>query len=157
MKVSVPPVAPPTPPETGASSVSMPAAAPASCAFLALSTSMVELSMSSAPFGAAGRRSPQAASTCAPGRQHGDDDLGPRDRLARAAHDRDAGLGRGLLLRLDEVVAGDPVAGLDQVGGHRPAHVAQPQKCDVGHFSSLPNSGAPTGPYFQSASRTASP
>ena len=57
MKVSVPAVAPPTPPETGASSVSAPAAAPASCAFFALSTSMVEQSMTSAPFGAAGRKS----------------------------------------------------------------------------------------------------
>ncbi len=57
MKVSVPAVAPPTPPETGASSVSMPAAPPASWAFLALSTSMVEQSMTSAPFGVAGRKS----------------------------------------------------------------------------------------------------
>src|ERR1700684_4107651 len=57
MKVSVPPLAPPTPPETGASRVSAPAASPASCALRALSTSMVEQSMTRAPFGVAGRRS----------------------------------------------------------------------------------------------------
>ena len=57
MKVRVPAVAPPTPPETGASRVSMPAAAPASWARLALSTSMVEQSIASAPLRAAGRKS----------------------------------------------------------------------------------------------------
>ena len=66
MKVSVPAVAPPTPPLTGASSVSMPAAPPASWAFFALSTSIVEQSMTSAPLRAAGRKSDQLARTCLP-------------------------------------------------------------------------------------------
>jgi hypothetical protein len=49
MKVSVAPLAPPVPPDTGASTESMPCLAASACACLALSTSMVEQSMISAP------------------------------------------------------------------------------------------------------------
>ena len=58
MKVSVPAAAPPVPPDTGASSDIIPAAAAAVCACRALSTSMVEQSMNSVPGGAAASRPP---------------------------------------------------------------------------------------------------
>ena len=66
MKVSVAALAPPTPPETGASSVAMPRSAASSCALRALSTSMVEQSMNSAPWCAAGSTSFQTDKTCSP-------------------------------------------------------------------------------------------
>ena len=55
MKVSVPACAPPTPPDTGASMLAMPAAAAEACAARADATSMVEQSMNSVPGAAAGR------------------------------------------------------------------------------------------------------
>ena len=135
MKVSVPAVAPPTPPETGASSVSMPAAAPASCALRALSTSMVELSMISAPFGADGRRSAQAASTCRPAGSMVTTTSAPAT-ASRALPMIATPVSAAVCFCASiEVVARDPVSRLDQVGGHRPAHVAQTEKCDVGHSS----------------------
>ncbi|MGY3501308.1 hypothetical protein ACVWYJ_001927 [Bradyrhizobium sp. USDA 4471] len=66
MKVSVAPLAPPVPPETGASTESTPFLAASACAALALSTSMVELSMISAPLVMAGTTSFQTLSTCLP-------------------------------------------------------------------------------------------
>jgi hypothetical protein len=49
MKVSVPALAPPTPPETGASIIDRPRAAASLATARAVSTSMVEESISSAP------------------------------------------------------------------------------------------------------------
>ena len=49
MKVSVAALAPPTPPDTGASRVATPFAAAIPCALRALATSMVEQSMNSVP------------------------------------------------------------------------------------------------------------
>ena len=49
MKVSVPAAAPPTPPDTGASSETAPLAAASAWALRAESTSMVEQSISSVP------------------------------------------------------------------------------------------------------------
>ena len=49
MKVSVPAVAPPTPPDTGASSISRPLFSAAAATARAVSTSMVEQSISSVP------------------------------------------------------------------------------------------------------------
>ena len=57
MKVSVPAVAPPTPPETGASTISSPALAASSPTWRALSTSMVEQSISSVPLATLGSTS----------------------------------------------------------------------------------------------------
>src|SRR5262249_20517090 len=53
MKVSVAASAPATPPDTGASSMAMPRSAAAACTARALSTSMVELSINTAPASAA--------------------------------------------------------------------------------------------------------
>src|SRR4051812_45563907 len=66
MKVSVPAFAPPTPPDTGASSAGQPRSWARACALRALSTSMVEQSMASAPGFMAGRMSLQTDSTCLP-------------------------------------------------------------------------------------------
>ena len=66
MKVSVPATAPPVPPETGASSASRPLAPASACTTRALSTSMVEESISSAPSGTAPAISSQTTSTCLP-------------------------------------------------------------------------------------------
>ena len=57
MKVSVPAVAPPTPPETGASTISSPAFCASAPTWRALSTSMVEQSISSVPLAALGSTS----------------------------------------------------------------------------------------------------
>ncbi len=66
MKVSVAALAPPTPPDTGASSVATPRAAASACALRALATSMVEQSMNSVPCRAAGTMSFHTESTCSP-------------------------------------------------------------------------------------------
>src|SRR5437016_1946591 len=66
MKVNVPPLAPPVPPETGASTEPMPCFAANACACLELSTSMVEQSMISAPLFMAGTTSFHTDSTCLP-------------------------------------------------------------------------------------------
>src|SRR5512139_3328127 len=66
MKVSVAALAPPVPPETGASTDSTPCFSASVCAWRALSTSMVELSMISAPLAMAGTTSFQTDSTCLP-------------------------------------------------------------------------------------------
>src|SRR5439155_18299492 len=66
MKVSVAPLAQQVPPDTGASTESMPLLAASACACLALSTSMVEQSMISVPLAIAGMTSFQTDSTCLP-------------------------------------------------------------------------------------------
>src|SRR5215470_6327310 len=66
MKVSVAPLAPPVPPETGASTERTPCLAASACACRALSTSIVELSMISAPWPMAGTISFHTDSTCLP-------------------------------------------------------------------------------------------
>ncbi len=67
------------------------------------------------------------------GGQHGDDDIRARDRLARIGRDRHAGAGGGRLRRLDEVETCNRMPRLDEIGGHRPAHVAEAEKRDLGH------------------------
>ena len=80
MKVSVPACAPPTPPDTGASSMARPLAAAAAATARAVSTSMVEESISSVPE----RRGDDATvaeidlAHLLAGRQHGDDDIDAR-------------------------------------------------------------------------------
>ena len=66
MKVSVAPLAPPVPPDTGASTEAMPCLAARPWARTALSTSMVEQSMISAPLAIAGNISVHTERTCLP-------------------------------------------------------------------------------------------
>src|SRR5580704_5020630 len=66
MKVSVGPLAPPVPPETGASTESTPCLAASAWACLELSTSMVEQSMIRVPLVIDGTTSFQTESTCLP-------------------------------------------------------------------------------------------
>src|ERR1700729_1355677 len=66
MKVSVAPLAPPVPPETGASTEATPCFAASACACLELSTCRGEQSMISAPLDIDGTTSFQTESTCLP-------------------------------------------------------------------------------------------
>src|SRR5664279_3629179 len=66
IKVSVAPLAPPVPPDTGASTEPTPCLAANAWAALALSTSMVEQSMISAPFFMEGTTSVHTEITCLP-------------------------------------------------------------------------------------------
>ncbi len=90
MKVSVAPLAPPTPPDTGASIDGSFRAAASACALRALSTSMVEQSISSVPSRAAGTSSAHTDMHMLARRQHGDDDVGGLRRLDRRGRDRNA-------------------------------------------------------------------
>ena len=92
MNVRVPFCAPMVPPETGASSIARPAASAAAVTARALSTSMVEQSISSGlrvlhRFDQAALVQPDLAHMLAGG-QHGDDDIGalapPRRRWRRS-------------------------------------------------------------------------
>src|SRR5580698_8756155 len=66
INVSVAALAPPTPPDTGASSVAIPFAAASLCALRALSTSIVEQSMNNVPCRACWTISFHTESTCCP-------------------------------------------------------------------------------------------
>src|SRR4051794_7364532 len=66
MKVKVAPLAPPVPPDTGASTEPTPCFAASAWACLALSTSMVEQSMISAPLAMCGMTSVHTETTCLP-------------------------------------------------------------------------------------------
>src|SRR5262249_45576730 len=69
-------------------------------------------------------------------RQHGDDNVGVLHGRGRAWGNRHAGLSGEVAEPLDKIVANDLVTGLDQVGGHRVAHVPQPDEgdCFAGHL-----------------------
>ena len=70
-------------------------------------------------------------------RQHGDDDIGALDRGYRAVGDGSA-VGLGLIARGRHQVERDHlVAGLDQIGRHRPAHIAEANECDTCHLEFL--------------------
>ena len=60
-----------------------------------------------------------------PGRQHGHDHIGVGDGLAGARCDRHAGRGGRRFRRVDEIEARDRMASLDEIGGHRRAHIAE--------------------------------
>ena len=67
--------------------------------------------------------------------QHGDDDIRALHRSCRAVGDGGA-VGLGLIEQsLHQIEADDLVAGLDEIGGHRPAHVAESDECDCCHVS----------------------
>ena len=68
------------------------------------------------------------------GRQHRDDDLGALDGSDRALGDGGA-IRFGLIARgSDEIERDDLVAGLDEIGRHRAAHVAETNECNAGHL-----------------------
>ena len=67
------------------------------------------------------------------GRQHGDDRVGAGDGLAGARRNGDAGCGGRRLRRIDKIEARDRMARLDEIRGHRRAHVAEADECDFGH------------------------
>ena len=66
-------------------------------------------------------------------RQHGDRDVGPCRRLRGAGGDLHAAFRRGVARSGDEIEADDAVARLDQIGGHRAAHVAEADEGDFAH------------------------
>ena len=138
MKVSVAALAPPTPPETGASSVAMPRAA--------------AKRMRLAGAGHIDRRAideqralPRPRHDIVPDRQdvlarrqHGDDDVGVLDGAPGAGDDLDAVSGRGFAQRRYQVEAENVLARLDQVGGHRPAHIAETDEIRLPPCAVLP-------------------
>ena len=134
MKVSVAPLAPPVPPDTGASTEAMPCLAASAWACTALSTSMVEQSMISAPLAIDGNDLGPHRQHMLARRQHRDDDIGALHRGDRTVGDRRA-IGLGLVARgADQIERHHLVAGLDQIGGHRAAHIAETDECDVCHL-----------------------
>ena len=134
MKVSVPAAAPPVPPETGASIDSRPCLPAIAWALRA-------------EFDIDGRAVDEQRALrglrrdvlidrqdMLAGRQHGDDDLGVLDRRDAVGHDHDA------IVRAP--FQGSPATrskpctampGLDQIGGHRVAHIAEADEGDRGH------------------------
>ena len=137
MKVSVPAVAPPTPPLTGASSVSMAAATPRLMRALG-AVDVDRRAVDDQRALACGRQEVRPArENMLAGRQHGDDHVGAADGAPGGGRDGRAGCGGGGLRRLDEIEAGNRMAGLDQVGDHRGAHVAEADEGDFGHVSSF--------------------
>ena len=119
MKVSVPACAPPTPPDTGASSMARPFGSAAAATARAVSTSMVEQSISSVPGAGGGDHAVGAEIDLAhllAGGQHGDHDFGAGRRGLRrrsaACRRRAASFSTCALL---DIEACDRVSGLDQV------------------------------------------
>ena len=103
---------------------------------LALSTSMVEQSIISAPLVIAGITSFHTDSTCLPAGSMVMTTSAPLTDADRTLGDGGA-IGLGLIARgRDQIERGDLVAGLDQIGGHRPAHVAEANECDICHLES---------------------
>ncbi|MCY1299935.1 hypothetical protein D9M70_494850 [compost metagenome] len=89
------------------------------------------------------------------GRQHGDDAFGTAHRLCDRTSNRNAGFRRSVARRFRQVEAADRMPRLHQIGGHRPAHIAEPDKGDLRHVipprietrpkpNSAPSSGAKT-------------
>ena len=74
--------------------------------------------------------------------QHGGDHVGGGGRFGDAGRAAAPGGHQGVDLGRAAVVAGDVVAGLDQVAGHRAAHDAQPDEGDGGH-DALPSRDLP--------------
>ncbi len=139
MKVSVAPLAPPVPPDTGASTEAMPCFAASAWACFALSTSMVEQSMISAPLAIAGTTSVQTESTCLPAGSMVTTTSAPLTEPTALSAIRGA-VGPGLIARgRHQVECGHLVAGLDQIGRHRAAHVAEADECDVCHVPFPPS------------------
>src|ERR1700722_7249063 len=99
------------------------------------------------------------------GREHGDDNVGVVHRTLGVGDDLHAVFRGSLARRRHHVEAAHTLARLDQIGGHRPAHVAETDKSNVRHGKPRSygncNSKAPTGlkwrstiPSVTSSSRT---
>jgi hypothetical protein len=67
------------------------------------------------------------------GGQHGDHRFRTADGSSRIAHDLDAIAARNIEVRRHEVEAEHAMARLDQVGGHRVAHITEADEGDGGH------------------------
>ena len=136
MKVSVPAVAPPTPPDTGASSIIRPffsaSRGDRARGFHIDGRAVDQQRAGIGVLDDAVRRRDRPRAPAA-GRQHGDDDVGARGgdfgELRAGAARRFQFGDRG---RID-VDALDLVAGLDQVLRHRQTHIAEPDKSDARH------------------------
>ena len=94
--------------------------------------------MISAPLVIAGITSFQTDSTCLPAGSMVMTTSAPLTAANRALGDRSA-VGLGLIARgRDQIERGHLVAGLDQIGRHRPAHVAEANECDICHLEFPP-------------------
>ena len=92
--------------------------------------------MISAPLVIAGITSFQTDSTCLPAGSMVMTMSAPFTDANRTLGDGGA-VGLGLIARgRDQIERGDLVAGLDQIGRHRPAHVAEANECDICHLES---------------------
>ena len=99
----------------------------------ALSTSIVEQSIRSAPGCTAGEDLPPHGQHVLARRQHGDDHLGVADHVPGRLPDRDAVRPSQIQGSRHEVEADDLMAGLDQIGRHGPAHVAETNETNCRH------------------------
>ena len=66
-------------------------------------------------------------------RQHGDHHVGAMCRLGRAGRHLATIVRERYEGRVVQVVAGDDMACLDQIGGHRPTHVTEFDEADFRH------------------------
>ncbi len=134
MKVSVAASAPPTPPETGASSDSIFASLASLCAPRAEPTSMVDESMNTVPgLAAFSMPEPYTSSTCLPAGSMvttKSTSVAASSAERRPVTPRDGGLAHILP---HQVEAGDVVPLLDEIAGHGETHVAQPDHSDLRH------------------------
>ena len=70
-------------------------------------------------------------------RQHGNHVIGTRHRIGgRRGHQRPR-LRQLLAGRLRQVEYGNAVPRMDKIGGHRPTHIAEADKCNLRHGESL--------------------
>ena len=93
--------------------------------------------MINVPLVIAGMTSFQTDSTCLPAGSMVMIDVGALHGSNRTLGDGCA-VGLGLIARgRHQIERGDLVAGLDQIGGHRPAHIAEANECDICHLEFL--------------------
>ena len=139
MKVSVAPLAPPMPPDTGASIEPMPCFAASACALLgALDVDGRAVDDQRALRPSTERPSVQTDSTCLPAGSMVMTTSAPFTARHGAVGDP-CPVGLGLRARrLDQIERGHLVAGLDQIGRHRPAHIAETDECDACHLKFPP-------------------
>jgi hypothetical protein len=135
MIASDPSAAPALPPDTGASRWPTPRSASQAACSLAIFGGIEAMSMNTAPrFMCVGRTAVEEHlahhRAAVEDRQ---DVVGVLDALRRAVGHRGAGLGQRVGLGAGAVPHGRGESGLDQIGGHRRAHDAGAEKCDVSH------------------------
>ena len=93
--------------------------------------------MISAPLAIAGITSFQTDSTCLPAGSMVMIDVSALDGSNRTLGNISA-VGLGLIARgRHQIERGHLVAGLDQIGRHRPAHIAEANECDICHLEFL--------------------